>query len=88
NNEECRPDQVSEDIFLKYIDKASSAVSLFDYEIRSTQHQATKERVFALVNTTSDSGNLPEADAAMVDASVPGPKLSWPQSTVQKSCDL
>jgi hypothetical protein len=54
NSEECRPDQISEDIFLKYIDKASSAVSLFDYEIRSIQHQATKERIFALVNTTSD----------------------------------
>ncbi|KAL7949931.1 Nse1 non-SMC component of SMC5-6 complex domain-containing protein [Trichoderma barbatum] len=51
---ECRPDQVSEEVFLDYIDKASAAASLFDYEIRSTQHQATKERIFALVNTTSD----------------------------------
>jgi hypothetical protein len=51
---ECRPDQISEEIFRKYIDKASTAVSPLDYEIRSTQHQATKERIFALVNTTSD----------------------------------
>ncbi|KAL7933713.1 Nse1 non-SMC component of SMC5-6 complex domain-containing protein [Trichoderma chlorosporum] len=51
---ECRPDQVSEELFLNYIDKASAAASLFDYEIRSTQHQVTKERIFALVNTTSD----------------------------------
>lgn len=54
-SEECRPDQVSEAVFLDYIDKASVAASLFDYEIRSTQHQATKERIFALVNTTSDA---------------------------------
>ncbi|KAL7785211.1 Nse1 non-SMC component of SMC5-6 complex domain-containing protein [Trichoderma ceciliae] len=51
---ECRPDQIQEEMFLDYIEKASAAASLFDYEIRSTQHQATKERVFALVNTTSD----------------------------------
>ncbi|ETS02051.1 hypothetical protein MKX07_003588 [Trichoderma sp. CBMAI-0711] len=51
---ECRPEQVSEQMFLDYIDKASAAASLFDYEIRSTQHQITKERIFALVNTTSD----------------------------------
>ncbi|UKZ73585.1 hypothetical protein TrVFT333_001232 [Trichoderma virens FT-333] len=51
---ECRPDQVSEEVFLDYIDKASAAASQFDYEIRSTQHQVTKERIFALVNTTSD----------------------------------
>lgn len=51
---ECRPDQVPEEVFLDYIAKASAAASLFDYEIRSTQHQVTKERIFALVNTTSD----------------------------------
>ncbi|UKZ59947.1 uncharacterized protein TrAtP1_001235 [Trichoderma atroviride] len=55
NSEERRPDQITEDIFLEYVDKASRAVSVFDYEIRSTQHQATKERIFALVNTTSDA---------------------------------
>ncbi|RFU74111.1 nse1 non-smc component of smc5-6 complex [Trichoderma arundinaceum] len=53
-SEECRPDQVQEETFLEYIDRASAAVSMFDYEIRSTQHQVTKERIFALVNTTSD----------------------------------
>ncbi|KAL5089894.1 hypothetical protein Trisim1_005010 [Trichoderma cf. simile WF8] len=51
---ECRPDQITEDVFHDYIGKASAAASQFDYEIRSTQHQVTKERIFALVNTTSD----------------------------------
>ncbi|KAL7921647.1 Nse1 non-SMC component of SMC5-6 complex domain-containing protein [Trichoderma austrokoningii] len=55
DSEECRPDQISEETFLQYIDKASDAVSAFDFEIRSTRHQATKERIFALVNTTSDA---------------------------------
>ncbi|KAM4064634.1 nse1 non-SMC component of SMC5-6 complex domain-containing protein [Hirsutella rhossiliensis] len=49
-----RPDQVSEEDFLAYIEAASDAASLFDYEIRSTVHQLTKQRIYALVNTTSD----------------------------------
>ncbi|KAH7136463.1 Nse1 non-SMC component of SMC5-6 complex-domain-containing protein [Dactylonectria macrodidyma] len=51
---EVRPDQVTQEEFNKYIDIASEAVSLFDYEIRSTIHQVTKKRIYALVNTTSD----------------------------------
>ncbi|KAH6607781.1 nse1 non-smc component of smc5-6 complex [Trichoderma cornu-damae] len=54
DSRECRPDQVSEEMFSDYIDKASTAASLFDYEVRTTLHQATKERIYALVNTTSD----------------------------------
>lgn len=41
--------------FDSYVHAASSALSLFDYEIRSTLHQVSKERIWALVNTTSDS---------------------------------
>jgi hypothetical protein len=52
--EEVRPEQVTESMFEIYIGAAGQAASLFDYEIRSTIHQTTKERVYAFVNTTSD----------------------------------
>ncbi|KAK7432656.1 hypothetical protein QQZ08_000865 [Neonectria magnoliae] len=51
---EVRPEQVTERQFKDYIDIASEAASLFDYEIRSGVHQVTKQRIYALVNTTSD----------------------------------
>lgn len=51
---DIRPDQVTEEDFLAYIEASSNAASLFDYEIRSTVHQLTKQRVYALVNTASD----------------------------------
>ena len=54
DDSEIRPENVSEEAFLDYIDKASEAASRFDYEIRSTVHQVTKKRIYALVNTTSD----------------------------------
>lgn len=49
-----RPEQITEDEFKKYIEVASDAASLFDYEVRSTIHQTTKQRIYALVNTQSD----------------------------------
>ncbi|KAI3582466.1 Nse1 non-SMC component of SMC5-6 complex-domain-containing protein [Fusarium oxysporum f. sp. albedinis] len=52
--DEVRTDQITEEHFQEAIDKASEAASLFDYEIRSTFHQITKRRIWALVNTTSD----------------------------------
>lgn len=51
---EIRSDQIEEEVFQEYIDAASQAVSLFDYEIRSAEHQVTKKRIYALVNTASD----------------------------------
>ncbi|KPM42430.1 hypothetical protein AK830_g4137 [Neonectria ditissima] len=51
---EVRSEQVTQEQFIEYIDIASEAASLFDYEVRSTVHQVTKKRIFALVNTTSD----------------------------------
>lgn len=53
-DDDWRPDQISEEDFIGYIDIASQAVSLFDYEVRSTLHQETGERIYALVNTASD----------------------------------
>lgn len=46
--------EVTEQYFIDYIDIARQAVSLFDYDIRSAIHQGTKQRIYALVNTTSD----------------------------------
>lgn len=51
---EVGPDDVSRQDFESYVAAASHVISFFDYEIRSTAHQATKERVHVLVNTTSD----------------------------------
>ncbi|KAI1410845.1 Nse1 non-SMC component of SMC5-6 complex-domain-containing protein [Hypoxylon sp. FL1857] len=49
-----QPEQVTKEDFESYVSAASAAISEFDMEIRSTIHQVTKERVYALVNTTSD----------------------------------
>lgn len=52
--DELHPHQVTEDDFDAYLSAAAQAASLFDYEIRSTRHQLTKQRVYAIVNTASD----------------------------------
>ncbi|KAI1327124.1 Nse1 non-SMC component of SMC5-6 complex-domain-containing protein [Xylariaceae sp. FL0255] len=49
-----RPEQVTQDDFISYISAASAAISPFDLEIRSVAHQIKKDRVYAVVNTTSD----------------------------------
>ncbi|KAF7559413.1 hypothetical protein G7046_g4735 [Stylonectria norvegica] len=54
DNDDIRADQVTEDNFMSYIDAAAVAASKFDYEIRRTLHQVTKQQIYALVNTTSD----------------------------------
>ncbi|XXG98108.1 hypothetical protein Hte_004427 [Hypoxylon texense] len=46
--------EVTREDFNSYVSAASVAASPFDMEIRSTTHQVTRERVYALVNTTSD----------------------------------
>lgn len=53
--ETVRPDEVTMADFDSYVHAASAALSPFDYEIRSTLHQVSKERVWALVNSTSDA---------------------------------
>ncbi|KAI0140064.1 putative DNA repair protein Nse1 [Hypoxylon sp. NC0597] len=52
--EPTQPDQVTREDFESYVSAASAAISDFDLEIRSSVHQVTKERVYALINTTSD----------------------------------
>lgn len=53
-----RKDTLAEDIteadFNGFISAANSNISPFDLEIRSTFHQTTRQRVYALVNTTSE----------------------------------
>lgn len=55
-NEDQRtlPGQVTQVDFSSYLSAASEAVSAFDLEVRSINDQVTKERIYALVNTTSD----------------------------------
>ncbi|KAL5331783.1 hypothetical protein ACEPPN_001321 [Leptodophora sp. 'Broadleaf-Isolate-01'] len=48
------PDDVTEEDLRSYISAAAEAISPFDYEIRTTQHQVTKERIWAFVNSVSD----------------------------------
>jgi hypothetical protein len=48
------PKDVTQEDFDSYVSAAADAISPYDYEIRSTQHQTTKERIYALVNSVSD----------------------------------
>ena len=52
--EDVKPDAVTREDLEAYINAASDAVSSYDYQIRSSLHQVTKERSWALVNTASD----------------------------------
>jgi hypothetical protein len=51
---EVNPEDVTQADFDSYISAAADAISPYDYEIRSTQHQTSKERIYALVNSVSD----------------------------------
>jgi hypothetical protein len=46
---------VTPEDFRDYIHTVNNAISPFDFEIRTLQHQTTKERVYAFINTTSDA---------------------------------
>ncbi|KAI1172894.1 Nse1 non-SMC component of SMC5-6 complex-domain-containing protein [Nemania sp. FL0916] len=55
--EATEPNQVTQEDFESFVSAASAAVSQFDLEVRSAMHQHRRrrgERVYALVNTTSD----------------------------------
>ncbi|KAE8441915.1 hypothetical protein EG329_004173 [Mollisiaceae sp. DMI_Dod_QoI] len=53
-DKEISPNDVTQADLDSFIEAAADAISPFDYEIRSTQHQVTKERIWALVNSVSD----------------------------------
>lgn len=49
-----RPDSITRDVFNNYVQTAHEALLPLDMDIRSTQHQKTRERVWALVNVEGD----------------------------------
>ena len=53
---EVLPNDVTQDDFASYISAANTALSPLDLEIRSTFHQSTRERIYALINLSSDEG--------------------------------
>jgi len=52
---ETLPEDVTEPDFNAYIAAANRVISAYDLEIRSTYHQTSRTRVYALVNSTSDA---------------------------------
>ncbi|TVY12558.1 Non-structural maintenance of chromosomes element 1-like protein, partial [Lachnellula arida] len=53
-NQQVTPAQVTKEDLDSYIAAAADALSPLDYEIRSTLHQQTKQRTYAVVNSISD----------------------------------
>lgn len=51
---ETLPEDVTEADFNAYVSAANHVISPYDLEIRSTYHQTSRTRVYALVNSTSD----------------------------------
>lgn len=51
---EILPEDITEADFNSYISAANTRISPFDLEIRSTFHQTTRQRTYALINSTSD----------------------------------
>ncbi|KUJ07430.1 uncharacterized protein LY89DRAFT_660755 [Mollisia scopiformis] len=54
SDKEVNEDQIVQADLDSFIEAAAEAVSPFDYEIKSTRNQDTKERIWALVNSVSD----------------------------------
>ena len=52
---EVSPEDINVEDLNSYISAANTAISPLDLEIRSTFHQQTRDRCYALVNTTSDA---------------------------------
>ena len=46
---------ITEQDLKTYVHRANNALSSFDLEIRSSLHQSTRKRIYALVNSTSDT---------------------------------
>lgn len=49
------PGDVTQDEFEDYIQCVRDKLTSFDFEIRTSYHQVTRDRIYALVNTTSDA---------------------------------
>lgn len=56
NSERAVPSEdIRQEDLDNYVDTLNAHISAYDLEIRLTLHQTTRERVYALVNTTSDA---------------------------------
>lgn len=53
--EPTEANEVTKEDLQSYVSASQAALAQFDYEVRSTMHQVRKERVYAIVNTTSDA---------------------------------
>jgi non-structural maintenance of chromosomes element 1 len=53
---EVLPNDITQEDFSSYVSAANTALSPLDLEIRGTFHQITRERIYALINLTSDEG--------------------------------
>lgn len=53
---EVLPNDITQEDFFSYVSAANTALSPLDLEIRSTFHQTTRERIYALINLSSDDG--------------------------------
>ncbi|TPX12003.1 uncharacterized protein E0L32_007306 [Thyridium curvatum] len=51
---EVDPESITQDDFDAFLGPAREAISPLDFDIRSTKHQVTNQRVWALINTQSD----------------------------------
>ncbi|KAL9101610.1 MAG: hypothetical protein Q9163_003149 [Psora crenata] len=51
---DCPVEDITEHDFRAYVSTANNAISPYDLEIRCTYHQITRQRIYALVNSTSD----------------------------------
>lgn len=49
------PEDITQEDLENYVDTLNVHISAFDFEVRYTLHQTSRERVYALVNTTSDA---------------------------------
>lgn len=55
DDKEVSPADITQADLSSYISAANTAISTLDLEIRSQTNQSTRQRIYALVNTTSDS---------------------------------
>jgi len=54
DRKETLAEDITEADFSSYISATNSRISPFDLEIRSTFHQTSRQRIYALINSTSD----------------------------------
>jgi hypothetical protein len=61
-------DSISKDVFESYMQTARDALLPLDYDVRSTAHQATRQRVWALINTAAGDPTRPDLTTQLATA--------------------